>query len=43
MPVAVKMLFSKRPLKEDESLIKNLRISKEDIRRLKYFNMFTVT
>lgn len=43
MPVAVKMLFSKKPLKEDESLIKNLRISKEDIRRLKYFNMFTVT
>lgn len=43
MPVAVKMLFSKKPLKEDAELMKQLKISKEDIRRLKYYNMFTVT
>lgn len=42
MPVAMKMLFSKKPLQEDAELIKRLRISKEDIRRIRYYNMFTV-
>ena len=42
MPVAVKMLFSKKPLKEDAELKKQLMVNKEDIRRLKYYNMFSV-
>ncbi|MBK5239637.1 helix-turn-helix transcriptional regulator [Clostridium sp.] len=42
MPISVKMLLSKNPLKEDDDLIKQLRISKEDIRLIKIFNMFTV-
>ncbi len=43
MPIAVKMLFSKKILKEDESLIKMLKVSKEDIRLLKLYNMLSVT
>lgn len=43
MPIAVKMLFSKKILKEDEALIKQLKISKEDIRLLKLYNMISVT
>jgi transcriptional regulator with XRE-family HTH domain len=43
MPIAVKMLFSKKILKEDESLIKQLKVSKEDIRLLKLYNMLSVT
>lgn len=43
MPIAVKMLFSKKILKEDESLMKMLKISKEDIRLLKLYNMLSVT
>nr|WP_293993663.1 helix-turn-helix transcriptional regulator [uncultured Fusobacterium sp.] len=43
MPIAVKMLFSKKRLKEDEELIKKLKISKEDIRLLKLYNMFSAT
>ena len=42
MPVATKMLFSKKPLKEDAALIKELKISKEDVKRMKYYNMFSV-
>lgn len=42
MPVAVKMLFSKKPLKEDAELLKSLKLSKEDIRRMKYYNFFSV-
>ena len=42
MPVAVKMLFSKKPLEESAELIRNLKLSKEDIRRIKYDNMFSV-
>lgn len=42
MPVAAKMLFSKEPLKEDVHLIEQLKISKEDIRLLKLYNMFCV-
>ena len=43
MPVALKMLFSKKPLKEERELIHYLKISKEDARRMKYYNMFSVT
>ncbi|MCR4711193.1 MAG: helix-turn-helix domain-containing protein [Clostridia bacterium] len=43
MPVALKMLFSKKPLKEDERLIKQLKISKDDIRTMKLYNFFAVT
>lgn len=42
MPVATKMLFSKKQLKEDAELIQLLKLSKEDIRRIKYYNMFSV-
>ena len=42
MPVATKMLLSKKPLPEDAELIKSLKISKEDIKRMKYYNMFSV-
>lgn len=43
MPIAVKMLLSKQPLKEDENLEKALKVSREDIRLLKLYNMFSVT
>lgn len=43
MPVAVKMLLSKTMLKEDEALIRQLKISKDDIRLLKLYNMLPVT
>ena len=43
MPIATKMLFSKVPLKEDSELAKRLKISKEDIRLLKLYNMLPVT
>ena len=41
MPIAVKMLFSKSRLKEDSELIKVLKVSKDDIRLLRHYNMFT--
>lgn len=43
MPIATKMLFSKSPLKEDYELVQKLKISKEDIRLLKQYNMLSVT
>ncbi len=43
MPISVKMFFSKKILKEDEALIKMLKVSKEDIRLLKLYNMLSVT
>lgn len=43
MPIATKMLFSKEILKEDYDLAKKLKISKEDIRLLKLYNMLSVT
>lgn len=43
MPVATKMLFSKTPLVENDELINSLKVSKEDIRLLKMFNMLAVT
>ena len=42
MPVAVKMLLSKKPLEEDAALKTQLKLSKEDISRMKYYNMFSV-
>ncbi|MBR0596437.1 helix-turn-helix domain-containing protein [Sinanaerobacter chloroacetimidivorans] len=43
MPCAEKALLSRSPLKEDEKLLKQLMVSKEDIRLLKLYNMMTVT
>ena len=43
MPIAMKMLFSKTPLKEDAALIGQLKVSKDDIRLLKLYNMLSVT
>ncbi len=42
MPVATKMLISKKLLTEDAALIRELKVSKEDIQRMKYYNMFSV-
>lgn len=43
MPIAVKMLFSRALLKEDKSLYDSLKVSREDIRILKHYNMLSVT
>ena len=43
MPIAIKMLFSRQKLREDDELIKQLKVSREDIRLLKLYNMFSVT
>ena len=43
MPIACKMLLSKVKIAEDPTLIQSLRISKEDMRLMKIFNMFSVT
>jgi hypothetical protein len=43
MPVASKMLFSKTPLAENQELIDELKISKEDIRIMKMYNMLALT
>ncbi len=43
MPIAIKMLFSKYRLKEDAELIRQLKVSKDDIRLLKLYNMLSVT
>ena len=40
---ALKMLFSKKPLEENTDLVKKLKISKEDIKLMKLYNMFNVT
>lgn len=42
MPVAIKMLFSKKRLNEDEALMQKLKVTKEDIRLMKLYNMMTV-
>ena len=42
MPVATKMLLSKKLLPEDAVLVRELKISKDDIRRMKYYNMFSI-
>mgnify|MGYP000436966943 CR=1 FL=1 len=43
MPIAIKMLLSKTRLKEDEDLIRLLKVSREDVRLLKLYNMLSVT
>lgn len=42
MPIALKMLFSKKPLEENQDLINELKISKEDIRLMKMYNMMSI-
>lgn len=42
MPVAVKMLFSKKRLPEDEALAAMLKITRDDIRSMKLYNMLSV-
>lgn len=42
MPIAIKMLFSRTRLVEDASLAQKLKVSREDIRLLKLYNMFAV-
>ncbi len=42
MPIAVKMLFSKERLPENADLIRQLKVSREDIRLLKLYNMMAV-
>ena len=42
MPVAAKMLFTKRPLTGKEDFLEALKISREDQRLLRLYNMFTV-
>lgn len=43
MPIAAKMLFSKVRLEENKDLIMKLKVSKEDIRLLRLYNMLPVT
>lgn len=43
MPISMKMLLSKKKLPEDQELYRKLKISKEDIRLLKLYNMLSVT
>lgn len=42
MPIAIKMLFSRTRLTEDAALIQKLKVSREDIRLLKLYNMLSV-
>lgn len=42
-PLSFKMLFSTKPLKENDPILKKLIIDKEDIKRLKSNNFFSVT
>ena len=42
MPIAAKMLFTKSLLKENDEIIDELRITKNDIRLLRLYNMFPV-
>lgn len=43
MPIAIKMLLSRHRLPEDAHLIHQLKVSKDDIRLLKLYNMMSVT
>ena len=43
MPISTKMLLTKQPQKPDALLAGRLRISREDIRLLKLYNMLSVT
>ena len=42
-PLSFKILFSTKPLKENDPVLKKLMIDKEDIKRLKSNNFFSVT
>ena len=42
MPVALKMLFSKKRLSENGELLQKLKVTREDIRLMKLYNMMTV-
>lgn len=42
MPIATKMLFTKKPLRGDEEIVQELKISREDVRLLRLYNMFPV-
>ncbi len=42
MPTSTKMLFAKTPQKETAEFVKNLKLSKEDIRLMKLYNMLTI-
>ena len=42
MPMATKMIICHEKMKEDENLINMLKLSKEDFRLLKHYNMLTV-
>lgn len=42
MPVALKMLFSKKRLNEDAELLLKLKVTREDVRLMKLYNMMTV-
>ena len=43
MPIAIKLLITKKPAVITADFVKALQVSKEDIRLLKHYNMFTVT
>lgn len=43
MPIAAKMLLSRTRLTEDKELLHSLKISREDIRLMKLYNMMSVT
>ena len=43
MPIAAKMLFSKERLKEDAELLRRLKISRDDVRLMRLYNMLSVT
>ena len=43
MPVSLKMLFSRSKLDESADFINSLKISKDDIKNLRHYNMFSTT
>lgn len=43
MPVSCKMLFSRNKIEENSEFINSLKISKDDIKSLKHYNMFSIT
>lgn len=43
MPIAIKMLLSRERLPESEELLRKLKVSREDIRLLKLYNMLSAT
>lgn len=43
MPVSLKMLFSRNRMDESMDFINSLKVSKDDIKNLKHYNMFSIT